>query len=265
MPSIISKPLQFSSNEYSCRYLPRFLRQRHRQGHRRHRMASPAGIRLHPLLRPRRRHLLLPRVAPLAHEARKDRQGLRVHEPPPRPPHHRRSRLLLLSHHLRGGAQGGRRRWLLLPSVGLLPYPPNQARKLRCLHCHACPADVRNQQYVSLYELVIADGLEHSILTRLVVISFYSSTIFEEAGYLPTEALYASLGYGAIQVVSTIPTLFLIDTKGRRTLTLAVSFPRLAPIIEMRLLIHRSIDLPWNVHLPACCWSFPVEDRRYPC
>lgn len=37
------------------------------------------------------------------------------------------------------------------------------------------------------------------------------------------EALFASLGYGAIQVVATIPTLFLIDTKGRRTLTLAVS------------------------------------------
>ncbi|KAB8074403.1 putative facilitated glucose transporter [Aspergillus leporis] len=56
------------------------------------------------------------------------------------------------------------------------------------------------------------------------IISFYSSTIFENVGYSPTEALYASLGYGAIQVVSTIPTLFLIDTKGRRTLTLA-TFP----------------------------------------
>jgi hypothetical protein len=54
------------------------------------------------------------------------------------------------------------------------------------------------------------------------IISFYSSTIFRNVGYTPTEALYASLGYGAIQVVSTIPTLFLIDTKGRRTLTLAV-------------------------------------------
>ncbi|KAF7192034.1 Polyol transporter 5 [Pseudocercospora fuligena] len=56
------------------------------------------------------------------------------------------------------------------------------------------------------------------------IISFYSSTIFENVGYTPTQALYASLGYGAIQVVSTIPTLFLIDTKGRRTLTLA-TFP----------------------------------------
>ncbi|EOO01075.1 putative sugar transporter protein [Phaeoacremonium minimum UCRPA7] len=56
------------------------------------------------------------------------------------------------------------------------------------------------------------------------IISFYSSTIFEDVGYTSTQALYASLGYGAIQVVSTIPTLFLIDTKGRRTLTL-ITFP----------------------------------------
>jgi len=52
------------------------------------------------------------------------------------------------------------------------------------------------------------------------IISFYSSTIFTSVGYSDTQALYASLGYGAIQVVSTIPTLFMIDTKGRRTLTL---------------------------------------------
>ncbi|KAL4919186.1 hypothetical protein BDW62DRAFT_46349 [Aspergillus aurantiobrunneus] len=56
------------------------------------------------------------------------------------------------------------------------------------------------------------------------IISFYSSTIFVDVGYSPTEALYASLGYGAVQVVSTIPTLFLIDTKGRRTLCL-ITFP----------------------------------------
>ncbi|SPO07566.1 probable transporter (major facilitator superfamily) [Cephalotrichum gorgonifer] len=56
------------------------------------------------------------------------------------------------------------------------------------------------------------------------IISFYSSSIFTDVGYTQTEALYASLGYGAIQVVATIPTLFMIDTKGRRTLTLA-TFP----------------------------------------
>ncbi|KAL8943454.1 MAG: hypothetical protein Q9211_000986 [Gyalolechia sp. 1 TL-2023] len=56
------------------------------------------------------------------------------------------------------------------------------------------------------------------------IISFYSSSIFRDVGYTDTQALYASLGYGAIQVVFTIPTLFLIDTKGRRTLTL-ITFP----------------------------------------
>ena len=57
------------------------------------------------------------------------------------------------------------------------------------------------------------------------VISFYSSTIFERVGYSATEALYASLGYGAVQVVFTIPTLFLIDPIGRRRLCLIVSRP----------------------------------------
>ncbi|KAF1935431.1 hypothetical protein EJ02DRAFT_439248 [Clathrospora elynae] len=56
------------------------------------------------------------------------------------------------------------------------------------------------------------------------IISFYSSTIFTDVGYSKDQALYASLGYGAIQVVFTIPTLFLIDTKGRRTLCL-ITFP----------------------------------------
>ncbi|CAI7579427.1 unnamed protein product [Penicillium pancosmium] len=56
------------------------------------------------------------------------------------------------------------------------------------------------------------------------IISFFSSSIFSNAGYNDTQALYASLGYGAVQVVFTIPTLFLIDTKGRRTLTL-ITFP----------------------------------------
>lgn len=56
------------------------------------------------------------------------------------------------------------------------------------------------------------------------IISFYSSSIFKNVGYTDEEALYASLGYGVVQVLATIPTLFLIDTKGRRTLCL-ITFP----------------------------------------
>jgi len=59
------------------------------------------------------------------------------------------------------------------------------------------------------------------------IISFYSSTIFERVLQDSDKALFASLGYGAVQVVFTIPTLFLIDTKGRRTLTL-ITFPLMA-------------------------------------
>jgi hypothetical protein len=65
------------------------------------------------------------------------------------------------------------------------------------------------------------------MLTILLVISFYSSTIFEHVLQDSNKALFASLGYGAVQVVFTIPTLFLIDTKGRRTLTL-ITFPLMA-------------------------------------
>jgi hypothetical protein len=65
------------------------------------------------------------------------------------------------------------------------------------------------------------------ILTHCAVISFYSSTIFDRVLHDSNKALYASLGYGAVQVVFTIPTLFLIDTKGRRTLTL-ITFPLMA-------------------------------------
>jgi hypothetical protein len=56
----------------------------------------------------------------------------------------------------------------------------------------------------------------------VAVISFYSSTIFTDVGYSATQALYASLGYGAVQVVFTIPTLFMIDRVGRRRLCLIV-------------------------------------------
>ena len=56
------------------------------------------------------------------------------------------------------------------------------------------------------------------------IISFYSSSIFRDVGYTHDQSLYASLGYGAIQVVFTIPTLFLIDPVGRRRLCL-ITFP----------------------------------------
>lgn len=60
--------------------------------------------------------------------------------------------------------------------------------------------------------------------------------------------MYASLGYGAIQVLFTIPTLFLIDTKGRRTLTMIVS--RSLRDLYLQKTDHvLSTDLPSDVYL----------------
>lgn len=81
----------------------------------------------------------------------------------------------------------------------------------------------------------------------LLVISFYSSTIFTDVGYTDTQALYASLGYGAVQVVFTIPTLFLIDTVGRRRLCLIVNH-----IFRLSYLPRLTLSRP----SPLCVSSF---------
>jgi sugar porter (SP) family MFS transporter len=59
------------------------------------------------------------------------------------------------------------------------------------------------------------------------IIAFYSSTIFSLSGSSPRQALYASLGFGAINFTFAIPALFTIDTYGRRTLLLS-TFPNMA-------------------------------------
>lgn len=47
---------------------------------------------------------------------------------------------------------------------------------------------------------------------RLTVIAFYSSSIFVDAGYSARQALYASLGFGAVNFLFAFPALFTIDT-----------------------------------------------------
>lgn len=59
------------------------------------------------------------------------------------------------------------------------------------------------------------------------IIAFYSSTIFVLGGSTPRQALFASLGFGAVNFVFAFPALFTIDKYGRRTLLL-VTFPQMA-------------------------------------
>ncbi|RSH77572.1 uncharacterized protein EHS24_003132 [Apiotrichum porosum] len=58
------------------------------------------------------------------------------------------------------------------------------------------------------------------------IMAFYSSTIFSEGGSTDTEALYASIGFGALNFVFALPAVFTIDTFGRRSLLLA-TFPNM--------------------------------------
>lgn len=55
----------------------------------------------------------------------------------------------------------------------------------------------------------------------------YSSTIFKEGGYTDTQSLYASIGFGALNFVFALPSLYFIDSYGRRSLLLA-TFPNMA-------------------------------------
>ncbi|KDN52660.1 hypothetical protein K437DRAFT_261259 [Tilletiaria anomala UBC 951] len=59
------------------------------------------------------------------------------------------------------------------------------------------------------------------------IIAFYSSTIFEQAYGSVDKALYASLGFGAVNFFFAFPALFTIDTFGRRNLLL-FTFPQMA-------------------------------------
>lgn len=59
------------------------------------------------------------------------------------------------------------------------------------------------------------------------IMSFYSSTIFQEAGYSTRDCLLGSLGVGAVMFVFAIPAVYTMDTFGRRNLML-LTFPGMA-------------------------------------
>lgn len=71
---------------------------------------------------------------------------------------------------------------------------------------------------------------EQNELTRYVtvnIISFYSSTIFLEAGVTAKSALWASWGFGLVNFLFAFPALRTIDSFGRRSLLL-FTFPHMA-------------------------------------
>lgn len=58
------------------------------------------------------------------------------------------------------------------------------------------------------------------------IIAFYSSSVFTDAGYTPTQALWASFGFGLVNFLFAFPAVWTIDTFGRRNLLL-FTFPNM--------------------------------------
>ncbi|GKT96500.1 sugar transporter [Colletotrichum tofieldiae] len=59
------------------------------------------------------------------------------------------------------------------------------------------------------------------------IMAFYSSTIFEQAGYSTQNCLLASMGFGLVMFVFAFPAVYMMDTFGRRNLLL-ITFPNMA-------------------------------------
>lgn len=82
-------------------------------------------------------------------------------------------------------------------------------------------------------------------LSGVNVIAFFSSTIFLESGSTAKQALYASLGFGAINFLFAFPALITIDTFGRRSLLL-FTFPQMT----------------WTLLAAGLCFLIPGEDSK---
>jgi MFS family permease len=78
------------------------------------------------------------------------------------------------------------------------------------------------------------------------IIAFYSSTVFEQAGAGPLEALLASWGFGLVNFVFAWPAIWTIDTFGRRTLLL-LTFPQMA----------------WTLLATGFCFYIPKADTAH--
>lgn len=78
------------------------------------------------------------------------------------------------------------------------------------------------------------------------IISFYSATIFTEAGSTVTVALLATCGFGLIEFVFAWFAVFTIDTYGRRSLLLT-TFPQMF----------------WTLLAAGSCFWIPNQSRAH--
>ena len=106
--------------------------------------------------------------------------------------------------------------------------------------------------HARLWELFTVPRLRRAVISSSVIVisqqfsginvmSFYSSTIFSEAGYSTRDCLLASLGFGLTTFIFALPAVWTMDTFGRRNLLL-FTFPNMA----------------WCLLAAGCCFLIPT-------
>ncbi|KAJ5165996.1 hypothetical protein N7492_006292 [Penicillium capsulatum] len=130
------------------------------------------------------------------------------------------------------------------------------ARDLYYAHCQVMTErDAFSGKSLSLrvWELFTVPRLRRAMISSSIIVisqqfsginvmSFYSSTIFSEAGYSPRDCLLASLGFGLTMFIFALPAVWTMDTFGRRNLLL-FTFPNMA----------------WCLLAAGCCFLIPAD------
>ncbi|KAK0625407.1 hypothetical protein B0T17DRAFT_272539 [Bombardia bombarda] len=124
--------------------------------------------------------------------------------------------------------------------IQLRNHPIQVARDMYYIHSQLELEDKlrKNTTYVKRFmELFTVPRIRRANLAAFVVmiaqqmcginiIAFYSTSVFEEAGSSPFQALLASFGFGLVNWLFAFPAFWTIDTFGRRTLLL-FTFPQM--------------------------------------
>lgn len=115
------------------------------------------------------------------------------------------------------------------------------------------------------------------------IMAFYSSSIFQQAGYSTKQCLLASVGFGVVMFVFAFPAVYMMDTFGRRNLLLT-TFPNMAwcllaagfcflidesnparvPLIALFIYLFTAMYGPGMGPLPSIYFSeaFPLSHRE---
>lgn len=203
------------------RYILRLRGKCHRREHRQDRMAPTAWLGFHPCRSPRVRYPLLPRVASLAHQC-VFVTGIVHHKADLRTEKGRYldayKSLLKLRHHKIQAARD-----LYYMSVQIA----EEQKIVRAANFFARAMELFTIPRVRRATVASGVVMLAQQMCGINIIAFYSSSVFANAGYSPRNALFASLGFGAVNFVFAWPAIFTIDTYGRRTLLL-FTFPQMA-------------------------------------